>query len=134
MPNDAALYFADSVKQRKSPEETGMYHAVEIDAAAASYKRSAESSYQQYRDLTGVPDPAALHTPPISAGKLDIPGVDDGETTEAPDEVTIVVDETEPERKPDSTWLKADIENWLIGADIEYPSGATKTELLALVP
>jgi hypothetical protein len=33
---------------------------------------------------------------------------------------------------PDDTWLKADIQAWLTDAGIEYPSDATKAELLAL--
>jgi hypothetical protein len=33
---------------------------------------------------------------------------------------------------PNSDWLKADIQAWLTDAGIEYPSDATKAELLEL--
>ena len=35
---------------------------------------------------------------------------------------------------PTSDWLKADIQAWLTDAGIDYPSDATKAELLMLVP
>jgi hypothetical protein len=35
---------------------------------------------------------------------------------------------------PTSSWLKADIQNWLTEHDIEWDSGMTKDELLDLVP
>jgi hypothetical protein len=35
---------------------------------------------------------------------------------------------------PSSDWLKADIQAWLTDAGIDYPSDATKADLLLLVP
>lgn len=35
---------------------------------------------------------------------------------------------------PTSSWLKADIQTWLTEHEIEWDSGMTKDELLALVP
>jgi hypothetical protein len=39
-----------------------------------------------------------------------------------------------PEGSPTSSWLKADIQTWLTENEIEWDSGMTKDELLALVP
>ena len=39
-----------------------------------------------------------------------------------------------PTTFPSSDWLKADIQAWLTDAGIDYPSDATKADLLLLVP
>ncbi len=35
--------------------------------------------------------------------------------------------------KPDDTWLKSDIHDWLVGGGVDVPAGATKAELLGLI-
>lgn len=55
--HDAAEHFADSVS-RGAPAATEAAQAAYVDGVRASYQSSKLSSYSQYRDLTGVPDPA----------------------------------------------------------------------------
>lgn len=45
-----------------------------------------------------------------------------------------VLDAIPKPQPPDSTWLKADIQNWLTQNSIEWNSSMTKTQLLSLLP
>ena len=55
--HDAAEHFADSVS-RGAPADTEAAQAAYVDGVRTSYQSSKESSYSQYRDRTGVPEPA----------------------------------------------------------------------------
>jgi hypothetical protein len=58
--------------------------------------------------------------------------VADAQSTDA---ATLDNDKADPgyQSVPTDDWLKADIQQWLDQAAIDYPSSATKAELLALV-
>ena len=62
------------------------------------------------------------------------PDVPDAEPT-AEEPLPPDVPDAEPtaEEKPDSSWLKTDIHDWLVDSGVDVPAGATKAELLDLV-